>query len=107
VSPLLKRHGWSCQVLARRAVERDEAAVAGRVKEAWPGGDHRTLFTLRGQQLLSELVEAALVRAGNLKYSEQRYADCDMSDGDGDIVRRDGACQDGYDMDTVRVRHRT
>ncbi|MFD5754008.1 hypothetical protein [Streptomyces mirabilis] len=92
---------------ARRTVERDEAAVAGRVKEAWPSGDHRTLVTLRGQQLLSELIEAALVRAGNLEYSEQRYADCDMSDRDGDIVRRGGACQDGCGMDTVRVRHPT
>nr|WP_189135697.1 winged helix-turn-helix domain-containing protein [Wenjunlia tyrosinilytica] len=33
VAALLKRHGWSCQVPARRAVERDEAAV---VKETWP-----------------------------------------------------------------------
>ena len=36
VAPLLKRHGWSCQVPARRAVERDDAAVAGWVKETWP-----------------------------------------------------------------------
>lgn len=36
VAALLKRHGWSCQVPARRAVERDEAAVAGWVKETWP-----------------------------------------------------------------------
>ncbi|MEV0267143.1 winged helix-turn-helix domain-containing protein [Streptomyces sp. NPDC050617] len=36
VAVLLKRHGWSCQVPARRAVERDEAAVAGWVKETWP-----------------------------------------------------------------------
>lgn len=36
VGPLLKRHGWSCQVPARRAIERDEAAVAGWVKETWP-----------------------------------------------------------------------
>lgn len=33
---LLRRHGWSCQQPARRAVERDEAAVAGWVKETWP-----------------------------------------------------------------------
>ncbi|MFC4592516.1 helix-turn-helix domain-containing protein [Sphaerisporangium corydalis] len=32
----LQRHGWSVQVPARRAVERDEAAVAGWVKETWP-----------------------------------------------------------------------
>ncbi|GHC93949.1 winged helix-turn-helix domain-containing protein [Streptomyces violaceochromogenes] len=36
VAALLKRHGWSCQVPARRAIERDEAAVAGWVKETWP-----------------------------------------------------------------------
>lgn len=33
---LLRRHGWSCQQPARRAIERDDAAVAGWVKEAWP-----------------------------------------------------------------------
>jgi transposase len=36
VAKLLKRNGWSCQVPARRAVERDEAAVTGWVKEVWP-----------------------------------------------------------------------
>jgi transposase len=36
VAALLKRHGWSCQMPARRAIERDEAAVAGWVKETWP-----------------------------------------------------------------------
>jgi transposase len=36
VAALLKRHGWSCQVPARRAVERDDAGVAGWVKETWP-----------------------------------------------------------------------
>nr|WP_181785165.1 winged helix-turn-helix domain-containing protein [Streptomyces phytophilus] len=36
VAALLRRHGWSCQVPARRAVERNEAAVAGWVKETWP-----------------------------------------------------------------------
>lgn len=34
VAALLKRHGWSCRVPARRAVERDEAA-AGWGKETW------------------------------------------------------------------------
>ncbi|MFF4259723.1 winged helix-turn-helix domain-containing protein [Streptomyces sp. NPDC001663] len=33
---LLRRHGWSCQQPARRAIERDDAVVAGWVKEAWP-----------------------------------------------------------------------
>ncbi|WP_251096657.1 winged helix-turn-helix domain-containing protein [Streptomyces sp. Caat 7-52] len=36
VAALLKRHGWSCQVPDRRAVEWDEAAVAGWAKETWP-----------------------------------------------------------------------
>jgi transposase len=36
VVALLKRHGWSCQVPARRAVERDEAAVTGWEKETCP-----------------------------------------------------------------------
>jgi transposase len=36
VAALLKRHGWSCQVPARRAIEPDEAAVAGWMKRIWP-----------------------------------------------------------------------
>ncbi|WP_202469384.1 winged helix-turn-helix domain-containing protein [Streptomyces sp. SID2888] len=36
VAALLKRHGWSCQVPARRAMECDEAAVAGWMKQTWP-----------------------------------------------------------------------
>lgn len=36
VSLLLHRHGWSPQVPARRAIERDEAAVASWVKNTWP-----------------------------------------------------------------------
>lgn len=36
VAALLKRQGWTCQIPARRALERDEAAVAGWVKETWP-----------------------------------------------------------------------
>ncbi|MFE9804347.1 winged helix-turn-helix domain-containing protein [Streptomyces goshikiensis] len=36
ISQMLRRRGWSHQVPARRAVERDEEAVAGRVKEVWP-----------------------------------------------------------------------
>lgn len=35
ISQMLRRHGWSHQVPARHAVERDEAAVAGWVKEIW------------------------------------------------------------------------
>ncbi|MFF9654225.1 transposase [Streptomyces sp. NPDC014622] len=36
VRKLLVRNGWSCQVPARRAMERDDEAVAGWVKEVWP-----------------------------------------------------------------------
>lgn len=36
VAALLRRHGWTCQVPARRAIERGEEAVAGWVKETWP-----------------------------------------------------------------------
>ncbi len=36
VRKLLVRHGWSCQVPARRAMERDDEVVAGWVKEVWP-----------------------------------------------------------------------
>ncbi|OIK23392.1 transposase [Streptomyces malaysiense] len=36
VRRLLARNGWSCQVPARRAMERDDDAVAGWVKEVWP-----------------------------------------------------------------------
>ncbi|MFF5138233.1 winged helix-turn-helix domain-containing protein [Streptomyces sp. NPDC013157] len=36
VRKLLARNGWSWQVPARRAMERDDEAVAGWVKEVWP-----------------------------------------------------------------------
>ncbi|MCX4564478.1 winged helix-turn-helix domain-containing protein [Streptomyces phaeochromogenes] len=36
VRKLLIRHGFSCQVPARRAVERDEERVTGWGKETWP-----------------------------------------------------------------------
>ncbi|WP_395510254.1 winged helix-turn-helix domain-containing protein [Streptomyces racemochromogenes] len=32
-------NGWSCQVSARRAMERDDEAVAGWVREVWPGAE--------------------------------------------------------------------
>ncbi|AJT63278.3 hypothetical protein T261_08953 [Streptomyces lydicus] len=35
IAQMLRRHGWSHQVPARRALERDEEAVAGWVKETW------------------------------------------------------------------------
>jgi putative transposase len=33
---LMRRHGWSCQVPARRALERDEEAIAVWKAEVWP-----------------------------------------------------------------------
>ncbi|MER7111589.1 helix-turn-helix domain-containing protein [Streptomyces sp. NPDC000229] len=39
VAALLKRHGWSCQVPARRSVERDENVMASWMKETWPQGE--------------------------------------------------------------------
>ena len=36
IAQMLHRHGFSRQVPARRAVERDEEAVSGWVKETWP-----------------------------------------------------------------------
>ncbi|MFF0964218.1 winged helix-turn-helix domain-containing protein [Streptomyces sp. NPDC003283] len=32
----LVSNGWSCQVPARRAMERDDEAVVGWAKETWP-----------------------------------------------------------------------
>lgn len=36
IAQMLRRHGFSHQVPARRAVERNEDAVAGWVKDVWP-----------------------------------------------------------------------
>ncbi|KZM69405.1 winged helix-turn-helix domain-containing protein [Nocardia terpenica] len=36
ISEMLRRHGWSHQIPARRAVERDPDAVTGWVKTTWP-----------------------------------------------------------------------
>jgi hypothetical protein len=33
---LLQRHGWSCQVPARRAIERDEEAITTWRSQVWP-----------------------------------------------------------------------
>ncbi|MFI8346897.1 winged helix-turn-helix domain-containing protein [Streptomyces sp. NPDC085596] len=33
---MLKRHGWSWQQLARRAIERDDEAVEVWRKDTWP-----------------------------------------------------------------------
>ena len=35
-SRLLRRHGWSCQVPVRRAMERDDEAIAVWKAEVWP-----------------------------------------------------------------------
>ncbi len=35
---LLHRPGWTCQIGARRATERDDGAVEVWKKETWPGG---------------------------------------------------------------------
>ncbi|MEW2085764.1 winged helix-turn-helix domain-containing protein [Streptomyces sp. NPDC005283] len=40
---LLLRHNWSCQQPVRRAVERDDAAVAGWLKETWAPGKATSL----------------------------------------------------------------
>jgi transposase len=41
---LMRRHGWSCQVPVRRALERDEEAIAVWKAEVWPDikGRHAT-----------------------------------------------------------------
>ncbi|MFJ9915771.1 transposase [Actinacidiphila glaucinigra] len=36
IALMLRRHGWSHQVPARRALERDEDRVTGWIKETWP-----------------------------------------------------------------------
>ncbi|WP_371655866.1 MULTISPECIES: winged helix-turn-helix domain-containing protein [unclassified Streptomyces] len=36
IAQMLRRHGWSHQVPARRALERDEEKVTGWVKDTWP-----------------------------------------------------------------------
>nr|WP_112465886.1 winged helix-turn-helix domain-containing protein [Streptomyces triticisoli] len=36
IAQMLRRHGWSHQIPARRALERNEEAVTGWVKETWP-----------------------------------------------------------------------
>ncbi|MBP2047949.1 hypothetical protein J2Z21_000873 [Streptomyces griseochromogenes] len=39
IAQMLHRHGFSYQVPARRAIERDEDAVTGWGKETWPQED--------------------------------------------------------------------
>nr|WP_246127513.1 winged helix-turn-helix domain-containing protein [Embleya hyalina] len=45
---LLRRAGWSCRQPARRAVERDEDAVRGWVRETWPSGQAPRRRSTRG-----------------------------------------------------------
>jgi putative transposase len=33
---LMRRHGWSCQVPVRQALERDEEAIVVRKDQVWP-----------------------------------------------------------------------
>ncbi|MGW5545817.1 winged helix-turn-helix domain-containing protein [Streptomyces sp. NPDC003998] len=47
VRKLQARNGWSWHVPARRAMERDEEAVAGWVKEVWPCADSFTALAWR------------------------------------------------------------
>ena len=49
---LLRRHGWSCQVPVRQAIERDEEAIAVWKDQVWPDIKHGArpgrLHLLRG-----------------------------------------------------------
>ena len=44
---LLRRRGWTCQIGARRAIERDDGAIEVWKKETWPP-DKRTAAALGG-----------------------------------------------------------
>jgi transposase len=64
IAALMKRHGWNCQVPARRAVERDDAGVASWVKETWPdvkdrGGARRLARLRRRGRLLDDAADHA------------------------------------------------
>jgi hypothetical protein len=59
IAQMLHRHGFSHQVPARRATERNEEAVTGWVKESWPrwrhgGGVRRLAVFRRRSRLLDE-----------------------------------------------------
>ncbi|MET9123408.1 winged helix-turn-helix domain-containing protein [Streptomyces sp. NPDC004528] len=41
VRELWRRHGWSCRQPARRAVDPNDAAVGGWIKETWRRRSHR------------------------------------------------------------------
>lgn len=48
VRKLLIRHSFSCQMPARRAVERDEEQITGWVKETWPQVETSRRRSMRG-----------------------------------------------------------
>lgn len=56
VAKLLKRHGWSCQVPVRRALERDEEAIEAWKREVWPG--------IKGQRTTWAPISASRTRPG-------------------------------------------
>ena len=61
---LLHRFGWSVQVPARRAAERDEATITAWREETWPekvAGQPRNLQALRYAAALARGQEAALI----------------------------------------------
>lgn len=58
ISLLLHRNGWTVQVPRRRAVERDEDAVATWVKEVWPEVKPRRRPAVRGCALRMSRVRA-------------------------------------------------
>ncbi|MEU3694633.1 winged helix-turn-helix domain-containing protein [Streptomyces griseoviridis] len=71
VRKLPARNGWSCQVPARRAVERDDDAVTGVVEEVWPRaeGSRRpgSMAGLRGRsRLLHDAAACQVTDAGRL-----------------------------------------
>ena len=55
---LLRRHGWSCQVPVRQAMERDDEAVAVWKAEVWP-----QIKVLRGTWALSSASRTRRARA--------------------------------------------
>ncbi|CAG6392044.1 hypothetical protein SCOCK_150016 [Actinacidiphila cocklensis] len=69
--------------------------------------DHLAHVPPRGQHFPDEVVQAVLLRSGDLHRAEHRHADGAPGDGSGDVVRRHRTHPHGCDMYTVRVGHRT
>ncbi|MFE1448802.1 winged helix-turn-helix domain-containing protein [Streptomyces olivaceoviridis] len=61
VRRLMVRNGWSCQVPARRTIERDDDAVAGWVKETWPCAEDSRLVGAVGDRLVTDQHAAVLI----------------------------------------------